>query len=239
MSVLKDLVYEQDYKEFNEQFPEVLGTDAKRAAREAEKELTLCVRARLRNMPHIITPEGQANFDACEGRLDKLAMTREGRIRSVISYQNYDARIILELPIAVFVKTSLEVLSFVTKRAQWIKFEAAEDGWIRMIVDIAYFANIGDTSEAVEKEMDEHSEALELNVASYEEERAAMLNNPKLNAGIAEAAEKMGLTPEEWYDRMEAFLKSNPNVYEEIIEEALKRKRDKQRYECDPVDEWC
>lgn len=234
MSVLKDLVYEQDYREFNEQFSEVLGTDTKRAAREAKKELTMCVRSRLRNMPHIITPEGQANFDACEGKLDKLALTREGRIRSIISYLNYDARIILELPIAVFVKTSLEVLSFVTKRAQWIKFETADDGWIRIIVGIAYFANIGDTSEAVEEEMDEHPEALELNVASYEEERDVMLNDPKLNAGIAEAAEKMGLTPDEWYDRMEAFLESNPDIYEEIIEEALKRKRDKQRREVEP-----
>ena len=110
MSVMKDLVYEQDYKAFNEQFPDVLGTDAKKAAREAEQELTMSVRKRFREMPHIIIPEGQKNFDACESKLDRLALTREARIRSVISYVNYDARIILEMPNAFFVKYSLGVL---------------------------------------------------------------------------------------------------------------------------------
>lgn len=234
MSVMKDLVYEQDYKAFNEQFPDVLGTDAKKAAREAEQELTMSVRKRFREMPHIIIPEGQKNFDACESKLDRLALTREARISSVISYVNYDARIILEMPNASFVKYSLGVLEFVTKRAQWIKFEAAEDGWTRMIVNIAYFANIGDTSTVVEEELDNHLEVVELSDASYEEEKSVMINSPELNAGITETAEKMGLTPDEWYDRMEAFLQANPDVYEDFIEDALKRKRDRQRHQVEP-----
>lgn len=234
MSVMKDLVYEQDYKAFNEQFPDVLDTDIKKAARDADNELTLCVRKRFMEMPHIILPEGKENFDACEGKLDRLALTREARIRSVISYVNYDARIILEMPNASFVKFSLEVLDFVTKRAQWIKFETAEDGWIRMIVNIAYFANIGDTSAVVRDEMDNHPEVTDLNDASYEEEKSIMLNKPELSDGIAAAAEQVGLTPDEWYDRMEAFLQANPQIYEEFIEEALKKKRDKLRREVEP-----
>ena len=161
-------------------------------------------------------------------------MTREARIRSVISYANYDARIILEMPNASFVKYSLGVLEFVTKRAQWIKFEAAEDGWTRMIVNIAYFANIGDTSTVVEEELDNHLEVVKLSDASYEEEKSVMINSPELNAGITEAAEKMGMTPDEWYDRMEAFLQANPDVYEDFIEDALKRKRDRQRHQVEP-----
>lgn len=234
MSVMKDLVYEQDYKAFKEQFSDVLETDAKYAAKEAEKELMLTVRKRFKDMPHMITPEGQANFDACEGKLDRYAMIRDARIRSVISYVNYDARIILELPNAVFVESSLDVLQFVAQRAQWIKFEAAEDGWIRMIVNIAYFANIGDTSAVVDEEMDNHPEALELSDASYEEEKNAMLSSSALGASIEEVASEMGMTPDEWYDRMEAFLQDNPDVFDEFIEEELKKKRDKQRREVEP-----
>lgn len=231
---MKDLVYEQDYKAFKEQFSDVLETDAKHAAKEAEKELMLTVGKRFKDMPHIITPEGKANFDACEGKLDRYAMSCDARIRSVISYANYDARVVLELPHAVFVKSSLDVLRFVSQRAQWIKFESAADGCIRMIVNIAYFANIGDTSGVVEEEMDNHPEAMELSDASYEEEKNAMLGSSELGANIEEVASEMGMTPNEWYDRMEVFLQDNPDVFDEFIEKALKKKRDQLRQEEEP-----
>lgn len=234
MSVIKDLVYEQDYKDFEKQFPDILGTDAKKAALEAERELTEIVRGRFREMPHIISPESKANFDACEGKLDRLTWLRGGRIRSIISYTNYDARIVVEIPNSVFVKASLEILQFVTSKAQWVKIESVQKDWMRIIVNIAYFANIGDTSAVVEEELDNHPEAIELSDASYEVEKNIMLSDPGLYATIASISEEMGMTPDEYYDHMEAFLKANPQIYEEIIEEALKKKRDRQRYECDP-----
>ena len=42
------------------------------------------------------------------------------------------------------------------------------------------------------------------------------------------------MPPDEWYDRMEAFLQANPDVYEDFIEDALKRKRDRQRHQVEP-----
>lgn len=234
MSKLLDLVYEQDYKKLVDDHPEVFSSETRADAIRAEKELLAIVRERFKEMPHYISPENQKCFDYCEGKLDRLALLKQGRIRSVVSYVNYYARITVEVENMIFAGETLEIFKAVSEKAQWIRFETSENGWMKLIFGIDYFANIGDKGAVVDQEMDEHPEACELNDAAYEEEKQKVLSIPKIYDAIKSIADELRMTPEEWYDVADVMLSQNPDICREVMEESLKQQRDKSRYECDP-----
>lgn len=229
-----DLVYEQDYKKLEEDHPEIFSSEMKGEAIRAERELLAKVRARFKEQPHYIPPENKKLFDDCEGKLDRLAMLKHGRIRSVISYANCFARITVELENMLFAGETMYLLQYATEKAQWVKFDTTKEGWISISFGIELFANLGDKNAIIEEELDKNPEACEIQDAAYEEEKQIMLSNPKVYEMIKSLADEVGMTPEEWYDLMERMLYNNPTVYRDVIEEALKSKRDSMRHECEP-----
>ena len=236
MSGLKDFVYEQDYKKLFEAYPDIFCNEPKGEAMQAELELLATVRARFKEMPHVILPESQENFDFCEAQLDRLAMLKKGRIRSVISYVNYCARIDIEFENGKFGGETLSLLQAVTERAISMNMVVTNENRIRISFYLPYFENVGDKSAVINEELDENSEAVALQDAAYIEERDAVLSRPEIYEMIKKLADEKGMTPEEWYDVMDAATSQDPEILRSFMDNSLKKRRDKLRYESEPED---
>ena len=236
MSGLKDLVYEQDYKKIFEAFPDVFDNEPKGEAMRAERELLATVRERFKQMPHVILPENQEKFDFCEAQLDRLAMLKQGRIRSIISYVNYGARIDIEFENGKFGGDTLSLLQAVTERSISMNMVVTDEGWIKISFYLPYFENVGDRSAVISEELDGNPEAVALQDAAYIEERDAILKRPELYEMVKKAADEKGMTPEEWYDVMDAATARNPDILREFMDKSLKKRRDQMRHECEPED---
>ena len=236
MSGLKDLVYEEDYKRIFDANPDVFDNEPKGEAMRAERELLATVRERFKQMPHVILPENQEIFDFCEAQLDRLAMLKQGRIRSIISYVNYGARIDIEFENGKFGGDTLSLLQAVTERAISIKMVVIEEGWIRISFYLPYFETVGDKSAVISEELDENPEAVALQDVAYIEERDAVLSRPELYEVIKKLADEKGMTPEEWYDTMDAMTSQNLDILRSFMDNSLKKRRDQMRRECEPED---
>ena len=236
MSGLKDLVYERDYKKLYDENPEIFDTKSKGDAMKAELELLKTVRERFKNMPHVILPESQQNFDFCEGKLDRLALLKQGRIRSTISYVNYCARIDVSFPNGKFGNETLHILQSVTERSVSMNITTTKEGWIKLSFYLDYFENVGDKTAVIHEELDEKSEAVALQNAAYEEERNAVLGMPAIYELVKTLADEVGMTPEAWYDMMNGMIFKNPDEIHSLMEESLKKRRDQLRHECEPED---
>ena len=236
MSGLKDLVYEEDYKKIFDANPDVFDNEPKGEAMRAERELLATVRDRFKQMPHVILPENQENFDFCEAKLDRLAMLKQGRIRSIISYVHYGARIDIEFQNGKFGGDTLSLLQEVTQRSISMNMVVTEEGWLRISFYLPYFENVGDKSAVVSEELDENPEAVALKNAAYIEERDAVLRRPELYERVKKAADEMGMTPEEWYDAMDAATRRDPDILRTFMDNNLKKRRDRMRHECEPED---
>ena len=60
-----------------------------------------------------------------------------------------------------------------------------------------------------------------------DEEKEIVMNDPQLCAIIEKLAEGTGLSPEEYYDQVDAMLKEHPEIFEELLNKGLYDQRKK------------
>mgnify|MGYP003434412410 FL=1 len=101
---MDNIIYERDYSQEVMDFRKKTYTQSSADAWDfvVNKEIMKSIGERFRELPHIIIPQNKLLFEECEKKLDRFAFLHGGKIRSVVSYENFDAHIYVELPFFVF-----------------------------------------------------------------------------------------------------------------------------------------
>ncbi len=224
-----DVIFERDYTQEVKKIREMTYTQASKDAWDfaVSNDVMKNIGERFRELPHIIIPKNKELFEECEKLLDRFALLHSGKIRSVISYENFDAHIYVELPFFEFHGEDLELFRYVTNCMDMIHFYPIETGGIRLSVSLEYFYDAGDKDAIIAEEVSKHPELVDMLDSTHEEEKEIVMNDPKLRAIIEQLAEGTGLSPEEYYDHFDAMLKEHPEIFEEILEESLDNQRRK------------
>jgi len=230
---MKDIIYEQDYSELKR---DVLELSHTQSSRDAWKYITnegvmKAIGERLRELPHVIVPQNKAIFEECERRLDRLALDRGGRIRSVVSYEMFDAFLYLDLPFFEFYGEALETIKYIANNARSFSITENEDGTLRLSVRVDYFEDLGDMDAIIEEEIKKHPDLVDMFERRHEEERDAALADPRVYDMVVQLAEGTGMTPEEWFDYMSRAIEEHPEILKEIMDETLDKRREEKRTE--------
>lgn len=227
---MENVIYERDYSQEVNEIREKTYTKSSADAWDyiMENEIMKKIGERFRELPHIIIPQNKEIFEECEKKLDRFAFLHAGKIRSVVSYESFEAHIYVELPFFEFHGEDLELIRYITQQMDMIHFYTTEEGWIRLSVSLEYFYDAGDKDAIIAEEVAKHPELVDLMGRREEEEKEIVMNDPKLRAIIVQLAEASGLSPEEYYDRFDAMLKEHPEIYDELLTKFLDKKLGKQ-----------
>jgi len=230
---MKDIIYEHDYAELKQDYYDITDTETSRDAWQyiQDEGVMKAIGERLRELPHIIIPKNKEVFEECERRLDRLAMERGGRIRSVVSYELFDAFLYLDLPFFEFYGKDLDIMKYIAENTRGFSITKNEDGTLRLSVRVDYFEEIGDMDAIIDEEVRKHPELVALFERKEEEEHAAALADPKFYAVVERLAEGTDMTPEEWFESTCRALDAHPEILEELLKITLDQKREENRTE--------
>ena len=226
---MENVIYEKDYSQEVEKIREKTYTKSSADAWDyiMDNGIMRKIGERFRDLPHIIIPQNKEIFEECEKKLDRFAFLHAGKIRSVVSYESFEAHIYVELPFFEFHGEDLELIRYITQQMDMIHFYTTEEGWIRLSVSLEYFYDAGDKDAIIAEEVANHPKLVDLLGSRDDEEKETVMNDPQLRAIIEQLAEGTGLAPEEYYDQFDAMLKSNPQMFEEILSMGLDNQREK------------
>ena len=172
----------------------------------------------MRSIPKMIVPQDKKNYEELLVKLDAFTKLRHGIIRGVVSYERWDAHIYVTLP---FFEFSLEeehrLLAELEAKAHSLTFTVTEDGMICLSVMINYFDEIGDTSDVFSMALEGNEELTEALIESIENKRQAILEHPVVGRLIERAALNMGITVDEYMDRVFADDGTDPNERTELL----------------------
>ena len=227
--------YEQDYREKRKQYNEMMSATGHDEAFDLIKQIGIMadIDKRFMELPHIINPTAKVAYEKCLLMLDSWAMLKGGRIKGEVSYEQFDAVISVIFPFFEFLDySSIEYLRYLSMNARTITFTTTEDGNIEMRVRFDYFEDIGDKDAIIEEEIQKHPELVDALNASADRERELLLEDPIMSAFLSQAAEQIGVTPEEYLARFEEVWEDDPMTIMELLHNEF-RKKDK-RTEYDP-----
>ena len=228
---MENVIYERDY---TQEVREIRDKTYTQSSADAwgyilENEIMKKIGERFRELPHIIIPQNKEIFEECEKRLDRFALMHAGKIRSVVSYETFEAHIYVELPFFEFHGEDLELIRYITNNMDMVHFYTTEEGWIRLSVSLEYFYDAGDKDAIITEEVLKHPKLVDMMERREEEEKDIIMNDPKLRAVIEKLAEGAGFSPEEFYDQFEAMIKEQPEIFETILTENLEKQKNKQK----------
>lgn len=228
---MENIIYERDYTQEVKKIRDKTYTKSSADAWDyiVENGIMKRIGQRFRELPHIIIPQNKEIFEECEKKLDRFAFLHAGKIRSVVSYESFEAHIYVELPFFEFHGEDLELIRFITQNMDMVNFYTTEEGWIRLSVSLEYFYDAGDKDAIITEEVSNHPELMDMMGSREDEEKEIVMNDPKLRAIIEQLAEGSGLSPEEYYDRFDAMLKERPEIFEEILSMGLDNQRKKRK----------
>ena len=228
---MENVIYERDY---TQEVREIRDKTYTQSSADAwgyilENEIMKKIGERFRELPHIIIPQNKEIFEECEKRLDRFTLMHAGKIRSVVSYETFEAHIYVELPFFEFHGEDLELIRYIMKNMDMVHLYTTEEGWIRLSVSLEYFYDAGDKDAIITEEVLKHPKLVDMMERREEEEKDIIMNDPKLRAVIEKLAEGSGFSPEEFYDQFEAMIKEHPEIFETILTENLEKQKNKQK----------
>ena len=224
---MENVIYERDYSQEVNEIREKTYTKSSADAWDyiMENGIMKKIGERFRDLPHIIIPQNKEIFEECEKKLDRFAFLHAGKIRSVVSYESFEAHIYVELPFFEFHGEDLELIRYITQQMDMIHFYTTEEGWIRLSVSLEYFYDAGDKDAIIAEEVANYPELVDLMGSREDEEKETVMNDPQLRAIIEQLAAGTGLTPEEYYDQLDAIIKEDPTIFEMLLSKALDEQR--------------
>ena len=226
---MENVIFERDYSQEVREFRKKTYTKSSADAWDyaVREGVMKRIGERFRELPHVIIPQNKEIFEECERRLDRFAFLHAGKIRSVISYENFDAHIYVELPFFEFHGEDFKVLKYLTDNMDMVHFYTTDEGWIRLSVSVEYFYDVGDKDAIIADEISKHPELMDMMESTHDEEKEIVMNDPKLRSIIEQLAEGTGLSPEEYYDNFDAMLSEHPEIFEELLDKGLRDQREK------------
>lgn len=224
---MENIIYERDYTQEVKEVRDKTYTKSSANAWDyiVENGIMKRIGERFRELPHIIIPQNKDTFEECEKKLDRFVFLHAGKIRSVVSYESFEAHIYVELPFFEFHGEDLELIRYITQNMDMIHFYTTEEGWIRLSVSLEYFYDAGDKDAIIAEEVANYPELVDLMGSREDEEKETVMNDPQLRTIIEQLAEGTGLTPEEYYDQLDAIIKDDPAIFEMLVSKALDEQR--------------
>lgn len=217
---MENIIYERDYTQAVREIRDKTYTKSSADAWDyiVENGIMKKIGERFRELPHIIIPQNKKIFEECEKKLDRFAFLHAGKIRSVVSYESFEAHIYVELPFFEFHGEDLELIRYITKNMDMVHFYTTEEGWIRLSVSLEYFYDAGDKDAIITEEVLKHPELVDMMERREDEEKDIIMNDPKLRAVIEKLAEGTGLSPEDCYDQLSTVLSELQVDFDDLIE---------------------
>ena len=210
-------IYEADYRRREEpaEIPDALEIAAKTGFFKTYSDI-------MRRLPKVIVPQDKMHYEDLLLKLDAFAKRRHGSIRGVVSYDHWDSHIYVTLPFFEFSdKEEHKLLADLESKAHTVTFTVTEDGMIQLAVMINYFDEIGDTDDVFGMALDGNEELTEALIQSMENRRRSIIDHPVVGNLIERAAHHMGITVDEYMDRVFADDGSDPNEQMELISALL------------------
>ena len=173
---MENIVYERDYKTQYQYDSESSMLTFRTSIYEAVKESGLFsqFKDKIQFYPRMVVPKSKANYEYLLPRLDALARNLGGTIHAEINYQRWESYIELDLPCLDFsFYTGYSLLTDIVKKTDSLSITATEDGWIRILLHINYFREIGIDNAGIQKILDDELKKypdLEASVKEYREQ---------------------------------------------------------------------
>ncbi len=223
-------VFEKDYTENRRRYREMMSATDSDALLAKIKDAGIFaeIDRRFLALPHIVNPMSKAAYDKALEMLDVWAMVHSGKIYGEVSYEEFDARIVLTFPFFEFVGDNIDTLKFIAQTAKSVLFDVTPFGNIEMVARFPYFEDTGGKDKIVEEVLSEHPELMDDILASADFEKDAILSNPKLSCIIEDAAEQLGITPREYLEYLDRVLEENPGELLQAMHKEFQKDQAKQ-----------
>lgn len=181
----------------------------------------------MRSIPKVIVPEDKKNYEELLQKLDALAKRRGGMIRGIVSYEKFDSHIYITLPFFEFShEEEHKLLAELESKAHSLTFTVTDDGMIELSVMINYFEELGNTDNVFDMALYGNEKLTEALLESIEKRRQSIVDHPVVGKMIERAAINMGISVDEYMDRVFADDGSDPNEQIELLGALLEANED-------------
>lgn len=221
--MLENIVYEKDYSD-----EKVRRQSAEHALFELEDDILdqaieggffKAYSEAMNAMPKYIVPEDKAAYEDLLPRLDRFARRLGGHIKGVVDYEKWDAHIILHLPyFEITTEEEHELLSDIAKKTHLFDVTGTEDGGVRVYIMINYFDEIGDKENLIQETIAKDDKLVELLAKRRDEEKQLALSHPLIGTFFEDMAAEMGISAEEFYDKLDDACKKDPDLLDKMFD---------------------
>ena len=219
---MENIVYKRDYKEAkaardkqhrndipSQVFDYLITSDAIKDMNDAYAE-----------MPRVINDGHKAAYERILNALDQIANTFGGQIEGVVDYQNWEASIFVVLPFVEFSSVDeLALLKDIASNSQTVTFTVTAEGKVRMKMLIDYFDIVGNVDTMLEEEILNNPKLVAMLEEADRSEKRRLMTNPQIAIMVRLGAESMGISEEEYLDKIVKFLRNPPEGFMEKIQQ--------------------
>lgn len=173
---MENEVYEKDYRsEYEKRYPEEVRKNIGHVGDLIQESgIMHKIGEYYNSLPKIVNQQDKRDYEYLLKALDAVALDKGGTIRGEISWTNWEATIIVQLPFFELTNDiELLLLKDLSERCDMMNIEATDDGRIRLYVHIRYFEELTDQEEinnAIEQQIHQVPEL----VAEFERQQEEM-----------------------------------------------------------------
>ena len=227
---MENIVYKRDYKEAkaarvkqhrndipSQVFDYLITSDAIKDMNDAYAE-----------MPRVINDGHKAAYERILNALDQIANTFGGQIEGVVDYQNWEASIFVVLPFVEFSSVDeLSLLKDIASNSQTVTFTVTPEGGVRMKMLIDYFDIVGNVDAMLEEEIRNNPKLVAMLEEADRTEKQRLMTNPQIAIIVRLGAESMGISEEEYLDKVVKFLRNPPEGFLDKIRQWIEDHKEK------------
>jgi len=227
---MENIVYKRDYKEAkaardkqhrndipSQVFDYLITSDAIKDMNDAYAE-----------MPRVINDGHKAAYERILNALDQIANTFGGQIEGVVDYQNWEASIFVVLPFVEFSSVDeLSLLKDIASNSQTVTFTVTPEGGVRMKMLIDYFNIVGNVDAMLEEEIRNNPKLVAMLEEADRTEKQRLMTNPQIAIIVRLGAESMGISEEEYLDKVVKFLRNPPEGFLDKIRQWIEDHKEK------------
>lgn len=162
----------------------------------------------------------KAAYERILNALDHIANTFGGQIEGVVDYQNWEASIFVVLPFVEFSSVDeLALLKDIASNSQTVTFTVTPEGKVRMKMLIDYFDIVGNVDAMLDEEILNIPKLVAMLEEADRSEKRRLMTNPQIAIMVRLGAESMGISEEEYLDKIVKFLRNPPEGFMEKIQQ--------------------
>lgn len=179
-------------------------------------------------MPRVINDGHKAAYERILNSLDRIANTFGGQIEGVVDYQNWEASIFVVLPFVEFSSVDeLSLLKDIASNSQTVTFTVTPEGGVRMKMLIDYFDIVGNVDAMLEEEIRNNPKLVAMLEEADRTEKQRLMTNPQIAIIVRLGAESMGISEEEYLDKVVKFLRNPPEGFLDKIRQWIEDHKEK------------